>query len=124
MANIKDEIKAMLETGTPEDVISELLKTEFEQAVYEKDHPVIQTTYEEQIQALNDFLIKYCPKVHFTFEGDDLEVVGDLINTIVPACENIVALVINKSIDSIQNPLNNFEFSEVKESGDGIGQLL
>lgn len=121
MANIKDQIKEMLENGSTEEIISEFLQTELKQALYEKDHPVISTIEEEQIQALNDFLLKYCPKVRFTFEEGDLEVVGELINTIVPACEHMVALVIDKSISSIQSPFGDFGTSE---SGDGIGQLL
>ena len=56
--------------------------------------------------------MEYCPNVNFVFEEEDLKILGETINAIIPAFEQMIALIFSRNLKEIEG--NNYE----------VGQLL
>ena len=116
MVDFKDYFKSALTQGTTEDMIINELTEALNQAIIETQNTANVeeniSTGEQQTNAINSFLMEYCPNVNFIFEEEDLKILGETINAIIPAFEQMIALIFSRNLKEIEG--NNYE----------VGQLL
>ena len=124
MADIKEQIKLMLENGETEGMIADQLIATLKEAVDETNYSEIQSVKTDQVQVINSFLAQYCPNFNLTLEEEDLEILGEALTTIAPAIEQLVVLVLNRKLVSFEDNSNESEMLEFKKDGDDIGTWL
>lgn len=119
--NIKTQIKQMLQNGKSEGDIANDFTSMLYEAMNELQEDNISTKTEmSQIDAINSFLIENCPNLNFTLKEEDLKPIGQMINTVIPAFEQMIALILDKSMDTFTLPVEDLEkeMQTINENGE------
>ena len=108
--NIKTQIKQMLQDGKSEGDIANDFTSMLYEAMNElqEDNISIKTEI-SQVDAINNFLVENCPNLNFTLKEDDLKAIGQMINTVIPAFEQMIALILDKNMDTFTFPVEDLE---------------
>jgi hypothetical protein len=108
--NIKTQIKQMLQDGKSEGDIANDFTSMLYEAMNELQEDNISTKTEiSQVDAINNFLVENCPNLNFTLKEDDLKAIGQMINTVIPAFEQMIALILDKNMDTFTFPVEDLE---------------
>lgn len=108
--NIKTQIKQMLQNGKSEGDIANDFTSMLYEAMNELQEDNISTKTEvSQVDAINNFLVENCPNLSFTLKEDDLKAIGQMINTVIPAFEQMIALILDKNMDTFTFPVEDLE---------------
>lgn len=108
--NIKTQIKQMLQNGKSEGDIANDFTSMLYEAMNELQEDNTSTKTEvSQVDAINNFLVENCPNLNFTLKEDDLKAIGQMINTVIPAFEQMIALILDKNMDTFTFPVEDLE---------------
>lgn len=108
--NIKTQIKQMLQDGKSEgDIANDFTSMLYEAMNELQENNTSTKTEMSQVDAINNFLVENCPNLNFTLKENDLKAIGQMINTVIPAFEQMIALILDKNMDTFTFPVEDLE---------------
>ena len=110
--NIKTQIKQMLQNGKSEGDIANDFTSMLYEAMNELQNDNSNNDSEKgmsQVDAINSFLTENCPNLNFILKEEDLKAIGQMINTVIPAFEQMIALILDKNMDTFTFPVEDLE---------------
>lgn len=131
--NIKTQIKQMLQNGKSEgDIANDFTSILYEAMNELKEEPnkTKEISQKDQTEAINNFLIENCPNLNFTLKEEDLKAIGEMINTIIPAFEQMIALILENNLNTTTNNNNILVDNDILKDegrvflGNGFGEFL
>lgn len=121
--NIKAQIKQMLQNGKSEGDIANDFTSILYEAMNELQNDSNNNDSKKgmsQVDAINSFLTENCPNLNFILKEEDLKAIGQMINTVIPAFEQMIALILDKSMDTFTFPVEDLEkeMQTINENGE------